>query len=146
MLMEAKANNSVMDFTCTKCGKCCCGFSENKGVILFPEDINRIATKLNVSLESFKAKYCYSEELITKKKALTLFFLRHLSGRCIFLNNSNLCNIHEFKPIQCQKGPFDFLWNAEQSFEYECMRNVKMPEKWSTVDEDCELISKFFDD
>ena len=144
--MEAKADNSVWDFTCTKCGKCCRGFSENRGVILFPEDVNRIVTKLNISLESFKATYCYSEELITKKKALTLFFLRHVSGRCIFLNHSNLCNIYEFKPIQCQKRPFYLFWNPEECLDYKCMKNVKIPEKWSTDDEDFELIRIFFDD
>ncbi len=143
--MEEKADNNILNFTCTKCGICCCGFLENKGIILFPEDINRIATKLDVSLESFKAKYCYSRELITEKKTLTLFFLRHVSGRCIFLNNSNLCNIYDFKPIQCQKGPFYFFWN-EQLFNYECMKNIKIPEKWSTDEEDFKLISTLFDD
>lgn len=139
-------DNSGLDFTCTKCGKCCCGFSENKGVILFPEDINRIVTKLNVSLESFRAKYCYSRKVITTKKTLTLFFLGHISGRCIFLNNSNLCNIYEFKPIQCRKGPFYLFWNGKQWFDYECMKNVKVPENWSTDDEDFKLISTLFDD
>lgn len=139
-------DDNELDFTCKKCGRCCYGFSENKGVILFPEDINRIVTKLNLPLESFKAKYCYSRELITKKNTLTLFFLRHVSGRCIFLNNSNLCNIYEFKPVQCQKGPFHFFWNHEQRFDYECIKDVKIPENWSTDEEDFKLIATLFKD
>lgn len=145
-LMGRRVKDSILDFICTKCGMCCCGFSENKGVILFPEDIKRIATKLNISLESFKAKYCYSRELITEKKTLTLFFLRHDSGRCNFLNDSNLCTIHESKPIQCNKGPFYFFWMDKQWFDYECMKNVKIPENWSTDDDDFKLIGTLFND
>jgi Fe-S-cluster containining protein len=135
-----------MNFVCTKCGMCCCGFSENNGVILFPKDIKRIANKLNIPLQSFKTKYCYSRELITEKKTLTLFFLRHISGRCIFLNDFNLCIIYDFKPIQCTKGPFYFFWKEGECFNFECMKNVKVPENWSTYDDDFELIAALFND
>ncbi len=139
-------DNSVLGFVCTKCGICCCGFSENKGVILFPEDINRIAYKLNVPLESFKAKYCYSRKLFTKKKTLTIFFLCHANERCIFLNKSNLCAIYEYRPIQCQKAPFHFFWDGELWFDYDCIKNVKVPKNWSTDDEDFKLIGTLFND
>lgn len=135
-----------LDFSCTKCGRCCSGFSEDKGVILFPGDFNKIATKLNVTVEALKAKYCHSIELITKKKTVTLFFLHHINGRCIFLNKSDLCVIYEFRPIQCQKAPFHFFWDGERWFDYDCIKNVKIPENWSTDNEDFKLISTLFND
>lgn len=136
----------ISGFVCTKCGKCCCGFSESKGVILFPEDLDRISNKLNVSLELFKTEYCTSRKLITEKKTLTLYYLLHVNGRCIFLDHSNLCNIYELRPLQCQKGPFYFLWEGQKSFDYECMKDVKVPENWSTDDEDFKLIATLFND
>lgn len=85
-------------------------------------------------------------ELITKKKTLTLFFLRNVSGRCIFLNKSDLCVVYESRPIQCQKGPFHFFWDGVRWFDYDCIKNVKLPENWSTDNEDFKLIGTLFND
>lgn len=137
---------SRLNLECSKCGKCCCGFSEDKGVILFPDDITRIANELNISSEIFKTKYCYSRKLITKKKILKLLFLNNIGDRCIFLNKHNLCMIYEFKPIQCQKAPFYFFWDEKERFNYDCARYTKVPENWSTDDEDFKLIRTLFKD
>lgn len=135
-----------LDFECGKCGRCCCGFSENKGVVLFPEDIDRISKKLNLTSKIFKTKYCYSQEIVTKRKTLTIYILRYIDGRCVFLNKSNLCEIHEFKPIQCHKGPIHIYWDDERWYNCESMRNIKLPEDWSTDEGDFKLISTFFND
>lgn len=131
---------------CEKCGLCCHGFSENKGVILFPEDINRIAENLSITPKTFKKQYCYSEKIFTKRKTLSIYFLRYIDEHCIFLDKSNLCKIHEFKPIQCLKGPIYILWDNElRLLNCKYMKKVKIPEDWSTDEEDLKLISTFYE-
>lgn len=130
--------NNLVGFECTKCGDCCKGFSEDFGVILFPFEIKPLATNLTISEDEFKAKFCTSKNTEVDGKKIDLFYLRYdKEGMCLFLKN-NACSIHSFKPLQCQKGPFNFFWDGEMKFE--CMKKTYLPENWSTELEDIELV------
>jgi len=138
--------DNKIDFECEKCGECCRGFSEELGIVLFPDDIYRIPKMLNISSEVFKKKYCYQEEMITKFKRLTIYMLKDINGKCIFLNESNLCEIHEFKPIQCLKGPINIYWDYKMWCNCKKIKTIKLPDDWTTEEEDLKLISTFFKD
>ena len=138
--------DNKFNFKCRKCGLCCCGFSEKKGIVLFQEDINKISEKLNLKQEEFVMRYCYSKKIGTDRKILTIYILRYVNNHCIFLNKNNLCDIHEFKPLQCKKGPLFIYWGVERWNNCKSMKNVKLPENWSTDEEDYKLISSFFNE
>ncbi len=138
--------DAEFDFKCEKCGECCRGFSENRGIILFPDDIYRISKMLNISSEIFKKKYCYSYELVTESKNIYIYILRYINKQCIFLNESNLCEIHDFKPIQCFKGPIYIYWYGEPWLNCIKIKDIKLPQSWSTEDDDLKLISTYFND
>lgn len=127
-------------FTCKKCGMCCRGFSEERGVIIWPSDSDRIADKINMPTESFLKTYCYPKEIELKKGKVMVHLLKNSDGACVFLSNENLCLIHSFKPVQCAKTPFDFFWDDYQVPGYECMGNVDLSSIRDTSGEDNVLI------
>lgn len=137
-------NDYDAKITCTKCGECCRGSSEEKAVILFPKDLETIPIKLGISLKEFKARYCYSQQVATKRKRLTLYFLSCIEKCCIFLEKSGLCRIYDFRPIQCQRAPFNFFWNGKLDYEYECMKNICISNKWTSSVEDRKLLNSLF--
>ena len=137
-------NNHKIDITCTKCGNCCRGFSEEEGVILFPKDFETIPAALGISSKEFKARYCYSQQITTERKQLTLYFLYYTKGNCIFLEKNGLCRIFDFRPIQCQCAPFHFFWNGKLDYEYDCTKNIKVRKGWTSSAGDYELLNSLF--
>ena len=127
-------------YICTKCGLCCRGFGPSKGVILFLDDIPRISRTLEISEEQFISDYCEEEEVVTDLKILTVFTLRHNYGDCIFLTKNNLCSIYEARPVQCQRAPFGFFWNGTLDYEYDCVKDVIVPNGWTSDAMDMELL------
>ncbi len=137
-------HNRNIKITCTKCGDCCRGISEEHGVVLFPKDLEIIPTELGISLKEFKARYCYSQQVTTKRKRLELYFLCYIKGQCIFLEKNGLCQIYEFRPIQCQRAPLQFFWNGKLDYEYDCTKNLKIPNDWTSSADDNELLNSLF--
>lgn len=129
---------SPPNFNCTKCGKCCSEMSEERGVILFPSDIGRLARELGLGKEKFLSTYCHCKTVETSVGLVSVSFLNSKNGRCVFLDDENLCTVHDFKPEQCARSPFNFFWDGHR--DYECMRNIVLPVDWNTEDSDTELV------
>jgi Fe-S-cluster containining protein len=138
--------SSEPTFECTKCGSCCRGFDEKKAVVVFPEDISGIAVSLNITDEVFIKEYCNPLIVETDIKRLELHTLKHSNSNCIFLGSDNLCKIYYHRPIQCQRAPFFFFWSGKIDFEYQCTKNVKIPEGWSSKPFDQPLLRHLFED
>ena len=130
-------------FKCTKCGDCCRGFSEERAVFLFPKDVKRIAAGLAISERSFIESYTFSKLIQTELGKIEVRFLRHVEGSCVFLAKDSTCSIHDFKPEQCQRTPFGFFWDGGRPFE--CMKDVELPDGWSSESSDEELILTLFE-
>ncbi|MFC1875643.1 YkgJ family cysteine cluster protein [Chloroflexota bacterium] len=81
-------------FHCKQCGKCCVGGAE--GVLLPPDDIERLSKGMEMSKRQFKDKFTF----ITEGK-------RHLPFPCPFYNlNSHSCMVYQFRPYKCRLFPF----------------------------------------
>ena len=95
-------------FECKRCGFCCQGEST---VSLSPEEQERIAAFLELSLEDFLSTYT-----VRRGKRVEM---KTVNGHCIFYDEEeSLCRIHPVKPFHCRQWPLhpSILRDAE-SFE-----------------------------
>lgn len=90
---------------CFKCGACCKG---DMGPIVFPSDVKTISANLGETQKSFLAKFCVLSD-IPNNFGMEVYSLKMQEGKCIFLNNKNLCDIYDYRPYQCVNAPFNFL-------------------------------------
>jgi len=105
-------------FACTECGGCCTG---GPGYVwVTPEEIEAIATFLNLSVEQFSRQYV---RRVGQRYSLTE---RKTSYDCIFLKEKR-CTIYPHRPKQCRTFPW---WDE----------NLKTPESWKTAAKECEGI------
>lgn len=95
----------LVNRVCFKCGACCKG---DIGPIIFPSDAKIISANLGETQKSFLAKYCVLSD-IPNNLGLEVYFLKMQEGKCVFLNNRNLCDIYNYRPYQCVNAPFKFL-------------------------------------
>lgn len=133
--------NEVKGFTCTQCGECCKNFSSNNRVIIFPSDIKRVSRKLEVPEEDFVRDFTYQEKTKIQELEVVMSYLKDNNGECNFLVD-NKCSIHHVKPAQCENGPFGMFWNGELRFE--CMKNVEIPDGYSSEETDMKFVSEYF--
>ena len=84
-------------FDCTQCGNCCTGAPGH--VWVTDQEEQRIAARLQMSLESFQRRYVRQ---VQDRRSL----IEKPGGDCIFLTEEKLCGIHEDKPRQCVIFPF----------------------------------------
>ncbi|MFA7172465.1 MAG: YkgJ family cysteine cluster protein, partial [Kiritimatiellia bacterium] len=90
-------NYELEKFSCRCCGFCC-SFS---GYVLLAEgEAEKIAVFLNLDIYQFTEQYT---ELVSVRRQLTL--TEQANGRCIFLEDNNLCRIQAVKPLQCTGFP-----------------------------------------
>jgi hypothetical protein len=83
-------------FECKKCGECCYG---EGGILLQPEEIEKIADFLGLTVESFIA--LHGEERHGRR------YIRSApSGYCTFFDQDQQCLIHPVKPGPCSLWPF----------------------------------------
>jgi Fe-S-cluster containining protein len=93
---------------CTGCGACCRWPGQ---IFLYPDDIKRIARRLELSVEDFLLSRC----AITwwRWASCTQYRIclarKPQSTECVFLTGS-LCGIHESKPLLCKAGPAASAW------------------------------------
>ncbi|HFC98641.1 MAG TPA: YkgJ family cysteine cluster protein [Thermosulfurimonas dismutans] len=81
-------------FECKRCGFCCQGEST---VSLSPEEVQRIAAYLKISIEELTARF-----LVHRGGRLEM---RTLEGHCIFYHPQEGCRIHPVKPDHCRQWP-----------------------------------------
>lgn len=111
---------------CNKCGACCKG---EYGPLVFPSDVDSISSFLTIEREAFLNQYCVHFDVPNKRNVL-IYSLRVHEGKCVFLNEMNLCQIYERRPYQCRNAPFDFLAN------YAFWSNMKCIEEKDFLDVD----------
>ena len=83
-------------FECKKCGECCYG---EGGILLQPEEIEKIADFLGLTVESFIALHCEERHGRPYIRSAT-------SGYCTFFLQDQQCLIHPVKPGPCSLWPF----------------------------------------
>jgi len=99
------------------------GLSDGYVVALFPSDVQNISTHLNIQANTFLRAYTYSKKVdIVGLERKYLHYLRESEGRCVFLNEMNLCEIHLAKPAQCRGWPQIIPNKTEKEVsEYPCI-------------------------
>lgn len=84
-------------FECTECGQCCTGAPGY--VWVSPEEIESMATFLNLSVETFREKYVRKVDgrlsLIEDPKTFD----------CVFLKDKK-CTLYSVRPTQCRTFPW----------------------------------------
>jgi Fe-S-cluster containining protein len=86
-------------FQCQGSGNCCTSHGEYGFVYLTPEDRQRMADELGMSLAAFTKKHC--------ERTNGFFHLKE-DGKnpdCLFLKDKR-CSIYKARPIQCRTWPF----------------------------------------
>jgi len=83
-------------FECKMCGTCCFG---EGGIYLQKEERDRIARFLDMTPESFEARFC-------RKKNGRLYITTGPDKFCIFFDKEKQCLIHPVKPRPCYSWPF----------------------------------------
>ena len=86
---------------CQRCGNCC----RWPGLVRVGEqEVDAIADYLNMTSEQFIEKYT---EVTPDRRGLTI--ISKPDESCLFLEEPNICQINDVKPIQC--GGFPNTWN-----------------------------------
>ena len=95
-------------FECKRCGFCCQGEST---VSLSPEEQERIASYLGLSLSDFLERYT-----VLRGKRVEM---KTVNGHCIFYDEEeSLCKIHPVKPFHCRQWPLHpSILKDPESFE-----------------------------
>lgn len=127
-----------LQFTCTQCGKCCCG---EPGIVYFSqEEFERLAAFLkktkNISRETLVSQFMRPyRDAFTARDDFP-------DGHCIFFDHG--CTVYEVRPSQCRDFPF---WrcnlrdiNAWNETAKSCP-GMNHGKHW-TADEICEIASK----
>lgn len=83
-------------FECKKCGECCYG---EGGILLQPEEIEKIADFLGLTVDSFIALHC-------EERHGRLHVRSASNGYCVFFDQGQQCRIHPVKPRPCSLWPF----------------------------------------
>lgn len=107
--------NDGLNFTCTRCGKCCTG--EPGYVWVDGEEIAAIAEYLQEPVEQVRSYYTRP---VGRKRSLR----EKADGDCILYDKQNGCTIYPVRPRQCRTWPF---WES----------NVVTPDAWEQTCEIC---------
>ena len=106
--------DKVRSHDCTMCGKCCRwpGY-----VVLYPNDLIRLAQGFNTSASVVVETYCQILRFGASDSEQLRLILRRTADHigCIFLSG-NQCSVHTFKPLVCQAGPAGWIWIAHPDF------------------------------
>ena len=124
----------MSDFICRMCGTCCYG---EGSAFLYPDDVKRIATELNLSIQSFVdnyTKYILFEIIEGSGSYLYIPYLtlNKKNDGCIFVDDK-VCTIHKFKPFHCSHTPFvsEFFSDEEwrKQIKQSCLGLKEMKEE-----------------
>ncbi len=123
--IEAHADEHMLEtlslHQCTGCGACCRWSGQ---VLLYPDDIRRIASRLFLSAEDFLVRQCVIVRWKWEKCEQFRIALARKTVReeCVFLNGT-LCSIHDFKPMMCKAGPAAWPWISNPNYFWYYVRN-----------------------
>jgi|UniRef100_A0A7C3SKR3 Fe-S-cluster containining protein len=81
-------------FTCRQCGQCCHG---DKGILVTPKEIHRLADFLGLPVPEFEQRYLIASPLGPQ--------IASRNGACVFLEEKR-CRVHPVKPRVCREWPF----------------------------------------
>ena len=103
-------------FECTQCGDCCTGAPGY--VWVNKEEIEQLATQVDMSVADFEAKY-------VRKVGVRKSLIEYENGDCVFFDTkARKCTVYEARPRQCRTWPF---WDS----------NVRTEEAWRRTCEVC---------
>ena len=98
----------LQPFRCHRCGNCC---SIEGYVRVFPDDAERIARYLGISIPELRQQY------MTRTKEGGWSLVDHAETTdCIMLTSDRLCRIHPVKPEQCKNFPM--RWRNQDAKSY----------------------------
>lgn len=97
---------------CKRCGACCSAVLFKTGVLLFPQEVERLSIRAGVSKRQFKDKYSYTED-----------GRRFLKLPCPFYKDGE-CSVYSVRPLVCREFPLNQI----------VPKNGRM---WMTVNMDC---------
>ncbi len=106
---------SGLQFSCTRCGKCCTG--EPGFVWVTDEEIDAIAKFRKESVEEVT-------QLYTRRAKGRRTLKEKANGDCVFFERGEGCTIYSVRPPQCRTWPF---WES----------NVESPETWERTEGLC---------
>ncbi len=105
----------MVKFKCTLCGRCCS--DPDIYITLTHKDIYRLYLKFN-DISEVMSKISLILDPIEHTLVMPTVRLydhnnivslkKDNSGKCIFLNSNNTCNIYEYRPLVCRSFPFTF--------------------------------------
>ena len=98
-------------FECKLCGECCHG---KGGISINANEMEEIASFMNIGKESFANKYTYNSNGRVSIRSGE-------DGYCIFYDAEARCLIHPVKPEICRKWPF-FPANIKDRQSWEIAR------------------------
>ncbi len=131
-------------FDCNKCGKCCRNFGPDIGVRFLPTDVARVAKGLSLTKAEFYRKYLTIRGEKIENHDFYYFALESKSSDCPFVLEDDTCGIHDFKPEQCIRGPYGILYPTAVSTDYDCAKDLIVPDTWDTRQDDqayvCDLL------
>jgi Fe-S-cluster containining protein len=102
---------------CYSCGgRCCTG--ESGYINVNKSEIERIASFLEIDIDSFKKKYLYKNGYKYSIKEMVY----NGSYECVFYDRENNgCSIYMARPIQCRTFPFwEYFKNNIEELKEEC--------------------------
>lgn len=83
-------------FKCQTCGECCYG---EGGIIVNPEEVDRISEYLGLSRDVFISQACEDRNGNT-------YIRTGQDGYCLYYDRKKSCLIHPVKPDRCVLWPF----------------------------------------
>ncbi len=111
---------TVIKFSCKKCGNCCASASDYS-VNLYLEDVESLSRNFKIGKYEFIKNYCKlyydSHNFSDCTMVIPVIELnKRKDGRCIFLNDNNLCSVYEYRPQLCVISPFDssYMYNINE--------------------------------
>jgi Fe-S-cluster containining protein len=87
-----------LNFTCTRCGKCCREREVPTFVFLEDDDIPPLCEALRLDRGGFLKEYCVKSEDGP--------ILRNGPEACVFWEGEQGCRVYSARPVQCRTWPF----------------------------------------
>ncbi len=120
MILKQVGFEFVFDSSlCANCNGACC-IGESGYIWISKEEISKLSTHLNLSIEEFSVKYLIK---VGYKYSLKEVELSKENYACVFFDiEKKQCSVYEFRPTQCRTFPFwdYFKTNKEEVFK-ECL-------------------------
>jgi len=132
---------------CSRCSSCCrvTSLDNRIDVIIFPDDLERLSSYLQVKPKEFVQAYCREEFFSNCDRLILYYVLKTESGHCIFLKNKD-CIVHSCKPIQCEMAPGNFF-NFPGLWEYmPCVKENGIRYREDPTKHEMELVKSLLDD